>query len=71
MLTKDLVAKLEGFSPDKEVTTIQGHLDPFYYDSSDTIPNSVIFVIFDLADIWEIVETDADNEIIKKEVIVD
>lgn len=70
MLTKELAASLQGFSPDKPVITMQAHLDPFYYDSSDTTANSVILVIFDMEDIWEIIETDTDNEIINKQVIV-
>ena len=71
MLLKDFVEKLQSFSPDKHVCVAQGHMDPFYYDSSDTEANEIIIVITDEGDIWEVVETNGNNEIIQKQEIVE
>lgn len=70
MLTKEFVEKLQGFSPDKHIIVMMAHMDPFYYDSSDTEPNSVLIVIDDEGLIWDVIETNAANEVTKRTEIV-
>jgi len=70
MLVKELLEKLQSFSPDKQIICLPAHMDPFYYEDGETDPNAVTLILFEERDIWEIVETDTDNKITKKEVIV-
>jgi hypothetical protein len=69
MLLKDFVATLKNFDPDKQVLVMQAHMDPFYYDSSDTVANAVLVVTDDEGTIFEVIETDTSNEIIDKQEI--
>lgn len=71
MLNKDFVARMQALSQDKEVVVMQAHMDPFYYDSSDTEPNAVIIVTDDEGSIWEVVETDVDNNMVVKSEIIE
>jgi hypothetical protein len=70
MLTKDFVKALSKFSAEKHVVHVQASMDPFYYDSASTEENTVGIVTDDMGSIWEICETDADNNIIAKQEVL-
>lgn len=70
MIVTDFVARMQTLSEHKQVLVMQAHMDPFYYDSSDTEPNAVIIVTDDEGTIWDVIETNDDNEVINRQEIV-